>query len=60
MLDTARAEEKVNAAKAADAAMTCVLEEQLAPVVADLRRQANATQVALAKVPSKLRSHSCC
>ena len=51
-LDAARAAEKVNAQKSLDAAFTRQLEEKLAPVINDLRKQADDTQVALAKVPS--------
>ena len=51
-LDAAPAEEKLNAQKSLDAAFTRQLEEKLAPVINDLRKQADDTQVALAKVPS--------
>jgi hypothetical protein len=50
--EAARAEEKLNAQKATDAAFTRVLEQQLAPLTKAIEEQANATQVALAKVPS--------
>jgi hypothetical protein len=40
------------AQKSLDAAFTRQLEEKLAPVINDLRKQADDTQVALAKVPS--------
>ncbi|MBV8409124.1 MAG: hypothetical protein JOY64_15955 [Alphaproteobacteria bacterium] len=51
-LDAAKAEEKLNAQKAADAAFTRTLELKLAPITKAIEEQANATQLALAKVPS--------
>ncbi|MFO1081857.1 MAG: hypothetical protein U1E23_14660 [Reyranellaceae bacterium] len=51
-LEAARAQERVAAAKASDAALVRQLEDRLAPVVRSLQEQANATQLALAKVPS--------
>jgi hypothetical protein len=48
----AEAEEKLNAAKATDAAFARALEQRLAPITKAIEEQANATQVALAKVPS--------
>jgi hypothetical protein len=51
-IDAARAEEKLNAQKAADAAFTRTLERELAPITKAIEEQANATQLALAKVPS--------
>jgi hypothetical protein len=51
-LDANKAEEKLRAAQAADAALRNRIEAQLAPIVKQLEDQANATQVALAKVPS--------
>jgi hypothetical protein len=50
--EAARAEEKLNAQKAADAAFTRALEQRLAPITKAIEEQANATQLALAKVPS--------
>jgi hypothetical protein len=51
-VEAARAEEKLNAQKAADAAFTRTLEQRLAPITRAIQEQANATQLALAKVPS--------
>jgi hypothetical protein len=51
-IEAAKAEEKLNAQKAADAAFTRALERQLAPITRAIEEQANATQLALAKVPS--------
>lgn len=50
--EAAKAEAAVNAFKAADADRTRKLEEQLAATTQAIRDQANATQIALAKVPS--------
>lgn len=51
-IDAAKAAEKVATAKGADAELRRQLSESLAPIVSDLRKQANDTQVALAKVQS--------
>ncbi len=51
-IEAAKAEEKLNAQKAADATFTRTLEQQLAPITQAIQEQANATQVALAKVKS--------
>ena len=51
-IEAARAEEKLNAQKAADAAFTRALEQKLAPITKAIEEQANASQVALAKVAS--------
>jgi hypothetical protein len=50
--ETAKAEAQANAWKQADAKHTRALERQLAPVTKAIEEQANATQIALARVPS--------
>ncbi len=51
-IDAAKAEERVRGQRDADAELRRQLSESLAPIVDDLRRQANDVHVALAKVPS--------
>ncbi|MFO1081922.1 MAG: hypothetical protein U1E23_14990 [Reyranellaceae bacterium] len=51
-IEAAKSQERVNAAQASDAAMTLQLETKLRPIVDQLQEQANATQRALARVPS--------
>lgn len=50
--EAAKAEAAVNAFKAADAERTRALEEKLRPITDAIEQQAQATQAALAKVPS--------
>jgi len=51
-IEPAKAQEKVNAEKAADAKFKSGLEEQLKPIISAIQDQANATHVAFAKVKS--------
>lgn len=51
-IDAVKAQELVRGQKAADAEFRRQLSESLAPIVDDLRKQANDTQVALARVQS--------
>lgn len=51
-LDANAAEERLRLAQVADSELRRQLSESLAPIVEDLRRQANDTQIALARVPS--------
>lgn len=46
------AQEKINTARASDAALTRAIEEKLAPVTRALQEQVDETRVALARVPS--------
>ena len=51
-IDAYKAEERLRGQQQADAELRRQLSESLAPIVNDLRKQANDTQVALAKVQS--------
>ncbi len=51
-IDAAKAQEKVNVQKEADAKFTRSLAEQLKPITDAIQEQTNATQIALAKVKS--------
>lgn len=51
-IDANQAQERLRAQQHADAEFRRQLSETLAPIVNDLRKQANDTQIALAKVPS--------
>jgi hypothetical protein len=51
-IEAARAEQTLRTQRTADAAFTRALEERLAPLSKAIEEQANATQLALAKVPS--------
>lgn len=51
-IDAAKAEERVRGQRDADTELRRQLSESLAPILTDLRKQANDTQIALAKVAS--------
>lgn len=51
-IDANKAEERLRRQQAADSELRRLLSESLAPIVEDLRRQTNDTQLALARVPS--------
>lgn len=51
-IDANKAEERLRRQQAADAELRRQLSDSLAPIVNDLRKQANDIEVALAKVPS--------